>query len=413
MHFHVSTQDGDRFRIEVYRLGWYGGFGARLMTCLPSCEGADPGYRYGKPSVDSSGVIQAAWPKVATLHVPDNWVSGYYYALLRLTHGGDETGARAWVVFIVRDPPSRHSQVLVQVPVNTWQAYNPWGGKSLYAFNSTAGVHASRVSFERPLAYTAQGPFEAEYNFVRFLEREGYDVSYQTDSDTDADPQSLLEHRLVVVVGHDEYWSKRMRDALDAARDAGTNLALPDSPPSPDCVKPGLTVLFRYQGYPADAHAVRYTAPSGARVFAGGAQNLSWPLDTFNLRRFGHTAPTDPQFQAFMRSALGDLIRPAPPSRVRLKLQDRTITLEVRRPADSRVKYVDIFRSRGPKPFALTDAGVVRICHTMTRGCRQRHLRPGRYRFAAVAVDEWGTSAPTFSRDLFVRPKRRPGYSRT
>jgi hypothetical protein len=133
------------------------------------------------------------------------------------------------VPFIVRAPPTRHAQMLVQVPVNTWQAYNPWGGKSLYPFNSTDLAPAQRVSFDRPLAFTAQGPFDWEYNLVRFLEREGYDVSYQTDLDTDAHPESLLEHRLVIVAGHGEYWTKEMRDAFNAARTAGTNLAFTGS----------------------------------------------------------------------------------------------------------------------------------------------------------------------------------------
>jgi hypothetical protein len=205
VHLHVSTNEGYRYRVEIYRLGWYGGLGARLYVCLPSCGGDEVGHKYG-PHVES-GLIRADWPVSDTFTIPTTWVSGYYYALLRVTDGGDDTGARGYVPFVVRDPPTRHSQVLVQVPVNTWQAYNPWGGKSLYPFNSTDLAPAQRVSFDRPLAFTAQGPFDWEYNLVRFLERERYDVSYQTDLDTDARPDSLLEHRLVIVAGHDEYWT--------------------------------------------------------------------------------------------------------------------------------------------------------------------------------------------------------------
>jgi hypothetical protein len=57
------------------------------------------------------------------------------------------------------------------------------------------------------------------------VEREGDDVSYATDGDVDRDPDLLLRHRLVLVAGHDEYWTKAMRDAYERARDRGTNLA--------------------------------------------------------------------------------------------------------------------------------------------------------------------------------------------
>jgi hypothetical protein len=83
----------------------------------------------------------------------------------------------------------------------------------------------NRVSFERPFGYLAQSPFWWEIQLVRFLEREGYDVSYQTDLDTDADPSSLLRHRLVMVAGHDEYWTTGIRGAFDTALADGTNLA--------------------------------------------------------------------------------------------------------------------------------------------------------------------------------------------
>ena len=227
VHFHVSTEEGEQYRIEVYRLGWYGGEGARLLVCLPSCGGSKSGHRYPPPSFAGGS---AGWPVTDQLAIPADWTSGYYYALFRVTSGpAQDVDTRGWAVFIVRELPSHHARILVQVPVNTWQAYNPWGGKSLYDHNSRHCSRASHVSFDRPLAFTAQGPFDWEYNLVRFLERDGYDVSYQTDVDTDIDPDSLLQHRLVIVAGHSEYWTKRMRDAFDAARDAGTNVAFTGS----------------------------------------------------------------------------------------------------------------------------------------------------------------------------------------
>ena len=85
--------------------------------------------------------------------------------------------------------------MLVQVPVNTWQAYNGWGGKSLYPFSSSDGTQAIRVSFNRPYDWTlpgGQGPLGWELPLVRFIERNGYDVSYQSDVYTSYHHRSLL-----------------------------------------------------------------------------------------------------------------------------------------------------------------------------------------------------------------------------
>jgi hypothetical protein len=506
VHLHVSSNDGDRYRVEVYRLGWYGGAGARLLTCLPGCGEDEPGRSYGRPQTNPiTHVVSAGWPVTDTISVPSAWVSGYYYALLRVTSGGDDTGARGYVVFIVRDPPARRSQILVQVPVDTWQAYNPWGGKSLYEFNSTNLEPAQRVSFDRPLAYSAQNAFDWEYNLVRWLEHEGYDVSYQTDVDTDANPQSLLDHRLVVVAGHDEYWTKQTRDAFDAARDAGTNLAFlgsnagywqvryedggrtmtgykdsaPDPEPDPalrtirfrslgrpecalegvmfyrirphesgpvdytvtdaangdpwfantgfkpgdtvldvvgnewdslpeqampECEHAGLADLFHYDGPPQHADAVRFTASSGARVFASGAQQWSWSLDPFNTGRFGRTLPPDTRLQQFMRNALDDLTRPAPPIALRIHVRRRTVSLKIDVDSDPRVQRVEVFRHRGAADFRLDDPGVVLACRHVA--CVNRRLRPGVYRYAAVTADEWSESYPTLSRRVVVRRHR-------
>jgi hypothetical protein len=233
LDLHVST--AQRYRVEVYRIGWYAGAGARLVACSPGCQTDEQGAAQPVPAFDpSTGYLDAGWPVTDTFTVASSWTSGYYLAELVLTTG-PYTGHGSWVPFIVREPPSQASNILVQVPVNTWQAYNDWGGRSLY-FNFN-GVGDNHVSFDRPYdertMKTADGPATdnanlpqvSEFPLVRYLERGGYDVSYQTDVDTDAAPQSLLRHRLVVVNGHDEYWTKGIRDALERARSLGTNLA--------------------------------------------------------------------------------------------------------------------------------------------------------------------------------------------
>ena len=507
VRLHVGTADGDRYRIEVYRLGWYGGRGARLVSCIPGCGSDKPGQRFGSGQADpATGVVRAGWPVTDTFGVPASATTGYYHAVLRLTDAGDDTGALGYVPFIVRAPSARRSSIVVQVPTNTWQAYNPWGGKSIYPFNSDGGP-AVRVSFDRPLAFTAQGPFDWEYNLVRFLEREGYDVSYQADVDTDRQPESLLAHRLVVVAGHDEYWTKRMRDAFQVARSRGTNLAFmnsnvgywqiryedarrtivaykeaaPDPEPNPSlrtvrfrdlvpprpewelegvmfyriresqsgpvdytvsdaartdpwfagtgfapgdkvldvvgnewdsrpeapvpagCAKPGLVSLFHYEGAPQNADAVRFTAPSGARVLSGGAQQLSWSLDPFNTGRFGRTLPPDGRLQQFVRNALADLLRPARPEALSATREGRRVTLRITREPDPRVSRFEIYRHVGPGTFRIGDAGVARVCATTTLECVNRRVPRGRtYRYAVLALDEWSSSALRFSRRVVV-----------
>jgi hypothetical protein len=135
--------------------------------------------------------------------------------------------------FVVRSnaPQAAASRILVVVPFNTYNAYNVWGGTSAYdnttsnggPFPPSANDHATKVSFNRPFS-------RREWRFwdvplLRFLEREGYDVSYVSDTDVDANPGILLNHRAVIVSGHSEYWTKAMRNGFDAARDAGTNIA--------------------------------------------------------------------------------------------------------------------------------------------------------------------------------------------
>jgi hypothetical protein len=171
----------------------------------------------------TTGEVACAWAHSYTLSVPSTWTSGVYLALLTRADGYQN-----YIIFDVRDDSS-HAALLFQNSVTTYEAYNAWGGKSLYGSSSDESNNADRahaVSFDRPYQ-SGRGPFEFlnwEYHMVRWLEREGYDVTYATDVDTHEAPALLLQHRGFLSVGHDEYWSKAMRTGVEAALAQGVNL---------------------------------------------------------------------------------------------------------------------------------------------------------------------------------------------
>jgi hypothetical protein len=409
VHFHISTVPAARYRIVLYRLGWYQGKGARILGCIPGCTKDRKGKPRRRPRpARGTGLVRARWPVTDTYRFPRTVVSGIVLAKLELTRGRAR-GKVTYIPLILHERPSRRSAILMQVAVSTWEAFNSWGGKSLFPETSTHKVPANQVSFNRPYNSKRAIPLQWDIGLLRFLEREGFDVSYTTDVDTDRNPGELKRHRLVVSAGQDEFWSKRTRDAFEAARNRGTNLAFlgaeigeqqiryasarrtivkyrdaasdpvadpsrktvpfanlvpprpecqllgvgyggglrgsDDSPRSyavnpsalgdpwfkgtgftatselpdsvgyvwdavqPGCAVPPLTVLFHYDGIgrrgtPTSADAVRYTAPSGARVFSSGSLYFVYGLDNY----YGHrdVAPDD-RLRQFMRNALADL----------------------------------------------------------------------------------------------------------
>ncbi|MFN8524214.1 MAG: DUF6605 domain-containing protein [Chloroflexota bacterium] len=216
--FFVSTT-APLFDVTISRMGWYGGDGGRLLHQRFGLAGRNQPV---PPPHPETGLVEARWQPSFTLDVPADWVSGLYLVRLLATNNTHDVG---YVVFVVRDD-RQPADFVYKVAFNTYQAYNPFGGKSLYDFNSVGG-RATKVSFDRPYdQWFGSGDFfNWDFPMIRWLEREGYNVTYISDVDAHADAAYLRGRRALLSVGHDEYWSREMRDAWERARDGGTSLA--------------------------------------------------------------------------------------------------------------------------------------------------------------------------------------------
>lgn len=277
--FKIKTDSTD-YRIDIYRMGYYDGLGARRVdTIKPSVE---------LPQQQPEGLRDEAtylydcgnWEVSASWQAPPDATSGIYFARpVRQDSGStssDPSGfsERNWradnsqdppteepipsphaygalgygrlanalreprashIYFVVRHDDSR-SDILFQTSDTTWQAYNPYGGYCTYGrvnpgFPRSIGIppRAYKVSYNRPLKtrdYRAVNTvFNAEYPCVRWLEANGYDVTYFTGVDSDRRGEEIGKHRLFLSVGHDEYWSLEQRQHVEAARGAGVHLA--------------------------------------------------------------------------------------------------------------------------------------------------------------------------------------------
>lgn len=214
--------------ISVYRMGYYEGLGARQVSSASNvainntfeCEAMDP--QTGKVSCNN-------WKATYTIPGSSFPASGVYLAKLTASTG-DETQ----VVFTVRDDSHQPSSELLYVlPINDYQAYNTFGGKSLYwgyeGGNTASGTdRAVKVSFDRPFAQAGAhlnwftGP---DFDLLAWLEKQGYDVAYTDDVQVATHPAELLDHEADVVSGHSEYWTEQQFKAFMAAREAGVNIA--------------------------------------------------------------------------------------------------------------------------------------------------------------------------------------------
>ncbi|MCL3817862.1 DUF4082 domain-containing protein [Aeromicrobium wangtongii] len=219
--FKIDTT-ASAYSVTIYRTGYYDGDGARKITTItPSAS-----LPQHQPSCITDATTQlydcGTWGVSASWDVPSAAVSGVYIARLKRP----DTGGESHITFIVRDDSST-SDVVAQTSDPTWHAYNLYGGSNFY--RGGANGRSYQLSYNRPFATRAglearDFYFSAEYPLVRFMEKNGYDVSYIAGVDSARNGELIKQHKTFISMGHDEYWSKQQRANVEAARDAGVNL---------------------------------------------------------------------------------------------------------------------------------------------------------------------------------------------
>ncbi len=173
------------------------------------------------PIPDRASSDGCGWPPALKITIPPDWKSGYYE--MTMTGGSGDDSSRSTLFFIVRNPePGKGSGILLQLATNTYNAYTNWGGHSLYSYHDRDGLQGHRVSFDRPVS-SQFGKWELP--FVRWAEQNGYELDFAANSDLEFRPELLKSYRLVLSVGHDEYWSSPMRDHLERYISDGGNVA--------------------------------------------------------------------------------------------------------------------------------------------------------------------------------------------
>jgi hypothetical protein len=212
----VQVRSDVRTRVtwQAWRMGWYDGAGGRSIAH----GGPVPAGPQPLPAPDpATGLVACHWPVTFTVQTGSDWTSGVYLLLIERTDG-----AQTSVPFVVR-ADERKGVGVFQASFTTYEAYNRWGGTSLY----DGSPPAVEVSFDRPFEQRCGSGqfFWYEYDFVRWAESRGFDLTYLTNLDLDRDPTLVQGQRLFLSVGHDEYWSHPARDAIVEALSTGTSLA--------------------------------------------------------------------------------------------------------------------------------------------------------------------------------------------
>jgi hypothetical protein len=233
----VSTNPVSEFSVDIYRMGYYGGNGARKMLSL----GPIVSKVQLTPPDGEKNLRDCKWEKTFDIKIPKEWISGVYIGKMTAA----VSGYQSYFVFIVKD--ERKADFIFQCSDFTWQQYNRWPAwRSGYDWYDANGEHdpwnsgpGSEISFNRPYTFyfnglpvgvgdarfVGSGEFLMwEYPLAYWMESKGYDVTYISNLDVHTNGKELLRAKGFLSVGHDEYWTRMMYDNVSAARDAGVNL---------------------------------------------------------------------------------------------------------------------------------------------------------------------------------------------
>ena len=227
--FFASVQQPGPVSIDIFRMGYYQGLGARRMAKL----GPFPCRPQPTPPVADKRLRSCAWDPLTEFRIPADWPSGVYLGKLSAGHHRYQS----YIVFIVTD--DRPADIIFQCSTNTWQAYNKWPeNHSLYDNDRPDKkplISGVRASFDRPYAKYPQvvdhslslgsGEFLLwEYPFVYWLERHGYDVRYCANEDIDVGGADFIaKSKGFLSIGHDEYWTRKQYDSCLEAVKRGVN----------------------------------------------------------------------------------------------------------------------------------------------------------------------------------------------
>lgn len=228
--FFVSTKPERKFTLDLYRMGYYEGTGGRHMTQL----GPFPGKTQEVPEIGDQRIRECQWEESTTFTIPADWPSGVYLGKLTTISEGDSAPYwQSYIIFVVKS--RKPADVVFQVSDNTWQAYNRWPvNESLYTNPEGAQAPGVAVSFDRPYGKYVQitdnplsigsGEFLLwEFPLCYWLEKEGYEVSYVSNSDL-VDDKAIDGAKVFLSVGHDEYWDPSQYETIRSAIEKGMSV---------------------------------------------------------------------------------------------------------------------------------------------------------------------------------------------
>ena len=221
--YNSSRFDRSKRSISVIRLGWYNGSGGHEYWSTKKF------FLKEQKVPETTGLlhtVETKWNPTAAFTIGKDWAPGFYLVVTK----NRKDKIEAIAPLIVRSKLHDSTLALMHSTL-TWQAYNNFGGYSLYrglgdSDEARVNNRSRTVSFDRP--YSGSGAVHINRDAIaltQFIEKQGFDIDHYADTDIDAKPSILKSYNGVLFGGHPEYSTRRIYEATFAARNSGVNLA--------------------------------------------------------------------------------------------------------------------------------------------------------------------------------------------